>query len=55
MNKCYHPFVHEFTEDRKCNTARIENDGSITCMLGNLSWKIKNDKVGWHCDYEKPR
>lgn len=52
--KCYHPSVDQFTNNKKCQTAHIRKDGTVICMLGNIAWKIKNNKMGFRCDWEKP-
>ncbi len=51
--KCNHPFVDGFTPDA-CRCAEI-NNGIVICKLGNYLWKLKNNKIGWHCDWEKPQ
>ena len=51
--KCNRLSIEGFTPDA-CQCAEISNRGIVKCMLGSLIWKIKNRKVGWHCDWEKP-
>ncbi len=51
--KCYIPKVGGWSPD-SCLCAEINKKGSVICKLGSIIWKIKNKKLGWHCDWEKP-
>ncbi len=48
MNKkCYHPSVNEFTEEKKCKLAEVQENGIIRCM-------IREKQKGFICDWERP-